>query len=80
MLFHFVIHKGHAGDNEAGAALCTLGVIVDAALVKAALGVAKAKRPHRCHRKAVFDGTATDGDRLEQDRILFFQKGPSSSN
>ena len=55
-----VVDKGDAGDNQPGSAFGPLGVVVDAPLVKPAVGVAEAQRPHRRHRKTVFQGDIAD--------------------
>ena len=57
---HLAVGKGDAGDDQAGAALGALGVIVDSALVEASLGIGQPQRPHGRHGKAVFDGEGTD--------------------
>ena len=66
VLLHLVVHKGNAGDDQAGAALGALGVVVDAALVEAALCVAQAQRAHGRHGEAVLQLTAADAGFLEQ--------------
>ena len=52
--FHRAVGKRDARDDEARAALGALGVVINAALVKAALRVRQSERAHRGHGKSVF--------------------------
>ena len=65
MLFDVVRRMRNARDDQARAALCTLDVIVDAALVESARAIAEADRTHGAHGKTIRKRQATDLDRLE---------------
>ncbi|CCX38598.1 unknown [Clostridium sp. CAG:1013] len=60
MFLHLVVSEGDAGDNKAGTAFGTLGVVIDATLVETAVGISQPQRAHGGHGKAVFQLHAPD--------------------
>ena len=65
-LLHLTVGKGNPGNDQAGASLCPLHIVINAPLVKSALRVRKPQRPHRRHGKAVLDGERTDLHRCKK--------------
>ena len=68
--FHRAVGKRDARDDKARAAFGALGVVINAALVKAALRVRQSERAHRGHGKSVFHLYLADTDRRKKLRIF----------